>query len=57
MFTGGYEITLETGTDIANILENDFTADSFTQIGTMNQAKGDHAISVVQYEDFYQWCQ
>ena len=57
MLTGGYEITLETGTDIANILEYDFTADSFTQIGTMNQAKGDHAISVVQYEDFYQWCQ
>ena len=57
MFTGGYEITLETGTDIANILEYDVIADSFTQTGTMIHGRSDHAISVAQYEDFYHWCQ
>ena len=57
MFTCGYEISLETGTDIANILEYDITADSFTQIGTMIHVRSDHAISVAQYGDFYQWCQ
>ena len=57
MFTGGYEITLETGTDIANILEYDVIADSFTHYtGTMIHSRSHHAISVVQYEDYSSWC-
>ena len=53
-FTGGYDNLKQT---LDTIVEYDITADSFTQTGTMTQAKGDHAISVVQYMDFYQWCQ
>ena len=38
------------------ILEYDVTEDSYTQIGTMTQARRSHAISVVQYADFAKWC-
>ena len=38
------------------ILEYDITGDSYTQIGTMTQARSKHAISVVQYVDFARWC-
>ena len=38
------------------ILEYDVTADSFTQLGTMTQARSWHAISVVKYEDFSKSC-
>ena len=33
------------------------TGDSYTQIGTMTQARYYHAISVVKYQDFSEWCQ
>ena len=39
------------------ILEYDVTADAFTQIGTMTQAREGHAVSVVQYQEFSKWCQ
>ena len=39
-----------------DILEYDVTADSFTQIGTMTQARTWHAISAVRYEDFSKSC-
>ena len=54
IFTGGYDNLKQI---LDTIIEYDVIADSFTQIGTMTQAKGDHATSVVQYGDFYQWCQ
>ena len=38
------------------ILEYDVASDTFTQIGTMNQARRDHAVSVVKYKDFSEWC-
>ena len=44
-------------TKLDTILEYNITGDSYTQIGTMIQARADHAISVVKYEDFSEWCQ
>ena len=38
------------------ILEYDISGDSYTQIGTMTQARSEHAITVVQYADFSKWC-
>merc|ERR1712110_738244 len=45
------------GSYLDTILEYDITGDSYTQIGTMTQARGEHAISVVKYQDFSEWCQ
>ena len=45
------------GPPLDTILEYDFTGDTFTQIGTMIETRMEHAISVVQYEDFSEWCQ
>ena len=39
------------------ILEYDTTDDSFTQIGTMAQARDQHAVSLVKLVDFSQWCE
>ena len=52
ILTGGGDGTKSFDT----ILEYDVTADSFTQIGTMTQARSWHAISVVRYEDFSKSC-
>ena len=38
------------------ILEYDITGDSYTQIGTMIEARDQHAVTVVRYEDFSDWC-
>ena len=43
--------------DFDCILEYDSTDDSYTQIGTMTQARRSHAVAVVQYEDFSDWCE
>ena len=43
--------------DLDTILEYDITGDSYTQIGTMTQARFGHAISMVKFEDFSEWCQ
>ena len=43
-------------TAINTILEYDITGDSYTQIGTMTQARSDHAISVVKFENFAEHC-
>ena len=47
------------GTTFNTILEYDITGDSYTQIGTManGRSRSSHAISVVKYEDFSEWCQ
>ena len=55
ILTGGKPLTKGGGSFNA-ILEYDVTADSFTEIGTMTQARGYHAISVVRYEDFSKGC-
>ena len=39
------------------ILEYNITGDSYTQIGTMTQARYLFAISAVKYEDYAEWCQ
>ena len=38
------------------ILEHEITDDSYTQIGTMTQARNVHAVTVVRYGDFLEWC-
>ncbi len=43
--------------NLNTILEYDITSNSYTQIGTMTQKRSFHAISVVKYEDFSEWCQ
>ena len=39
------------------ILEYDITGESYTQVGTVIQARYRHAISVVKYEDYSEWCE
>ena len=51
-----------TGTDAGNeyldtILDYDMEQDTMQEIGNMQEARGRHAVSVVQYSDFSQWCQ
>ena len=36
---------------------SDATSDSYTETGTMTQARSDHAVSVVQSGEYSQWCQ
>ena len=52
ILAGGFNTGLDD-----TILEYDTTGDSYTQIGTMTQARAHHAISVVKYQDFSEWCQ
>ena len=42
--------------NLASILDYDVSGDSYTQIGNMTEARYQHAISVVQYGDFSEWC-
>ena len=42
-------------TVVNTILEYDIIDDSYTEIGTMTQARYYHAVSVVKYEDFSNW--
>ena len=42
---------------VNTILEYDTTGDFYTEIGTMTQDRYYHAISVVQYGEFSNWCQ
>ena len=52
MLAGGSD-----GSSLDTILEYDINGDSYTQLGTMIQARNYHAISVVKYQDFSEWCQ
>ena len=52
ILAGGFD-----GSALDSILEYDFTNDSYTQIGTMAQAREWHAVTVVQYRDFSEWCE
>ena len=52
ILAGGFD-----GSALDSILEYDFTNDSYTQIGTMAQAREWHAVTVVQYRDFSDWCE
>ena len=52
ILAGGFD-----GSALDSILEYDFTGDSYKQIGTMTQAREWHAVTVVQYRDFSEWCE
>ena len=41
---------------VNTILEYDIIGGSYTEIGTMLVARCYHAVSVVKYEDYSQWC-
>ena len=55
-YAGGIE-AIGSYDSLNTILEYDITGDSYKQIGTMIKARYYHAISVVKYEDFSEWCQ
>ena len=56
MLAGGFDFEEEEDS-LDTILEYDINGDSYTQkIGTMIQARRFHAISVVKYKDFSEWC-
>ena len=38
------------------IQEYDIKGDSILEIGKMTEAKGGHFVSVVKYNDIFQWC-
>ena len=40
-----------------DILEYDYTGDEIREVGNMEEERGYHAISVVQYSDYSHWCQ
>ena len=40
-----------------DILEYDIMEDTFHETGKMLQHRDDHAVSVVQIEDYSMWCQ
>ena len=50
---GGYDGS----NSVFTILEYDIAGDFYTQIGTMTQARHNHAVSVVKYDYFSEWCQ
>ena len=54
ILAGGKE---EGSNNLDTILEYDSTSDSYTQIGTMTQARFFHAVTVVKYGDFSDWCE
>ena len=43
--------------DSDEILEYNPEDDTITTVGHMTEARGGHAVSVVQAEDYLQWCQ
>ena len=51
IIAGGYY----NGANLNTILEYDITGDSYTEIGSMTEARSSHAVSVVQYGS--QFCQ
>ena len=49
-------VQIDVNTAVNTILEYDIMGESYTQIGTMIQARYFHAVSEVNYEDFAEWC-
>ena len=52
IIVGGYD-----GGYLDTIVEYDMEQDTMLEIGHMRDARASHAVSVVQYSDFSQWCQ
>ena len=52
IFSGGYDGSIFYNT----ILEYNSAGDEFTEVGTMLEERGFHAISVVKYADYSQHC-
>ena len=54
IIVGGYD----TGNEyLDTILDYDMEQDTMQEMGNMREARDQHAITVVQYSDFSQWCQ
>ena len=45
------------GISYDSILEYDVAGDKFREAGHMTQRRARHALAVVQYDNFTQWCQ
>ena len=56
IFSGGY---FYAGSDnyLDTILQYNSAGDEFTEVDTMLEERGSHAISVVKYSDYSQYCQ
>ena len=54
IFSGGYA---GYGNYLNTILQYNIAGDEFTEVDTMLEERGFHAISVVSYSDFSMWCQ
>ena len=52
IFSGGYD-----GDSYNTILQYNIAGDEFTEVDTMLEERGYHAISVVSFSDFSMWCQ
>ena len=52
IIVGGYD-----GGILDTILEYDMEQDTILEIGHMRDARDLHAVNVVQYSDFSEWCQ
>ena len=52
--SGGLDDTITTRNEI---LEYDPETEEWTHIGTMREARETHAVSVVKYEDYADFCQ
>ena len=50
-------VGVNAGGSLDTILEYDMEQDTMQEIGNMREARYEHAITVVQYSDFSQWCQ
>ena len=44
------------GGSLTQILEFNFETESWTEIGTMKEARYHHAVSIVSYDDYAKWC-
>ena len=53
IFTGGHDLRNPYNT----ILQYNSAADEFIEVDTMLEERAWHAISVVPYSDFTDWCQ
>ena len=54
---GGYEGTGQYGrTRLNKILKFQQETETWTEIGTMKEAREAHAVSVVSYDDYAKWC-
>ena len=57
IFLGGrYVNSARKLVDVNKIFEFNYETESWTEIGTMNENRGNPGVSVVSYDDYAKWC-